>query len=285
VNRLGQQLVYNPGSTMQARQVTVTSTGPALGEVISEGVLLDDQGQELATFRQRFRAWLGRPVLELRIEIEPRHAPVGYPWHAYYGSRFAWRDERATLLRGVNGTAYVTTHTRPESPDFLESRRGRESTVLLPGGLPFHQRHGSRMLDVILIPEGERCRTFDLAVALDRDYPFQTALGLSTPVVVVRTERGPPHVGASGWLCHLDAPNLALLGLRPAPGSADAIIARLLECAGHTGQAEFRCSRDPRRAVLLDARGSELLDAQTQGDAVLLDVSQADLVHLRVEFS
>ena len=76
----------------------------------------------LATFRQRFRAWLGRPVLEMRIELYPQHPPQGYPWHAYYGARFAWRDERATLLRGVNGTPSVTSHSRPESPDYLEIR-------------------------------------------------------------------------------------------------------------------------------------------------------------------
>ncbi len=94
-------------------------------------------------------------MLELRIEIYPQQPPQGYPWHAYYGARFAWRDERAALLRGVNGTGFLTSHTRPETPDYLELRSGRQSTVLFPGGLPFHQRHGGRMLDVILVPEGE----------------------------------------------------------------------------------------------------------------------------------
>src|SRR5262249_52408879 len=83
VGRLGQQLVYQPGSFMQAAEVRVTSTGPALGEVISEGAIFDEQHQVLATFRQRFRAWLGRPLLELRIEIRPTRPPEGYPWHAY----------------------------------------------------------------------------------------------------------------------------------------------------------------------------------------------------------
>ena len=100
----------------------VTSTGPALGEIVSSGTLLGDQQQVLATFRQRFRAWLGRPVLEMRIEIIPESPPTGYPWHSYYGCRFAWRDEHATLLRGVNGTGYVSNHTRPETPDYIELR-------------------------------------------------------------------------------------------------------------------------------------------------------------------
>src|SRR5262249_39140188 len=82
VNRISQQLVYNPGSTMRGQSVTVTSSGAALGEIVSEGVLVDEHGVELAQFCQRFRAWLGRPILEMQIELTPRHEPVGYPWHS-----------------------------------------------------------------------------------------------------------------------------------------------------------------------------------------------------------
>lgn len=285
INRIGQQLVYNPGSTMRVAEIKVTSTGPALGEIISEGTLVGEQEQVLATYRQRLRAWLGRPVLEVRIEIQPTHAAEGYPWHNYYGARIAWRDERAVMLRGVNGTSYITSHTRPETPDYLELRLGRQCTTLFPGGLPFHQRSGSRMLDIILIPEGETARTFDLGIGLDREHPMLTAIGLVSPAPVVATTKGPPHVGAAGWLFHLDAPNVAVTSLRPAVDGADAIVARLLECSAHTGPAEFRCVRDPKRAVLLDARGSTLMEPMTSGDAVLLDVSSGDLAQLRAEFS
>jgi hypothetical protein len=283
-NRIGQQLVFQPGSTMRAKEVRVTSSGPALGEVISTGWLLDQHEKVLATFRQRYRAWLGRPLLELRIELYPQVRPQGYPWHAYYGARFAWRDERATLLRGVNGISSLTSHTRPVTPDYLELRAGRRSTCLFPGGLPFHQRHGARMLDVILIPEGESTDVFDLALGLDREHPMQTALGLVTPVPVVAAPKGPPHVGATGWLFHLDAPNLLLTSLRPAADGADAIEARLVECANHSGRAELRCVRDPRSARLLDGRGHLLQDAGTYGDTVNFEVPAADWSLLRVEF-
>src|SRR5262249_17441500 len=148
-----------------------------------------------------------------------------------------------------------------------------------------HQRHGGRMVDVILIPEGETGRVFELGIGLNRDYPMQTALGLTTPVPVVSTDKGPPHVGASGWLFHLDAPNLLLSSLHPLPGGADGIIAGLFECTGHSGQAELRCARDPKRASLLDARGANLMEATTQGDAVTFEAGANDLLHLRVDFS
>ncbi len=285
VNRIGQQLVFNPGSTMQAAEVKVTSTGPALGEVVSEGALMGDQNQVLATYRQRYRAWLGRPILELRIEIYPELGAAGYPWHSYYGARFAWRDERAMLLRGVNGTGYITSHNRPQTPDYLELRLGRQNTVLFPGGLPFQQRHGARMVDVILMPPGETENTFDLALGLDRENPMQTAWGLISPVVVLPVAKGPPHVGDRGWLFHLDSPNLLLTSFRPAPDGADAITTRMLECGLHGGTAELRCVRNPRRAVLFDARGEVVRDADTYEDAATFEVSSNDWVQLRVEFS
>jgi hypothetical protein len=285
VNRLGQVLTYNPGSTARCTGVRLASAGPALGEVITEGVLLDEQERELATFSQRFRAWLGRPILDIRIQITPIHAPEGYPWHAYFGARFAWGDERSALLRGVNGTAYVTSHTRPESPDYLELRLGKQATTIFPGGLPFHQRHGARMADVILLPEGETARTFDLAIGLDREYPAQTALGLVTPVPLVPSAKGPPHVGATGWLFHLDMPNIALLGMRPAAGGEDAVVARLLEVGSRGAHAEFRCARNPQRAAVLNARGEAQMEVSVSGDAVLFELGQGDLTYLRVEFS
>ncbi len=141
------------------------------------------------------------------------------------------------------------------------------------------------MLDVLLVVEGEGCRSFDLGIGLERPLPAQTAQGVISPVIVVPVEQGPPHVGATGWLFHLDAPNLLLTSMRPAADGSDAIVARLLECSGTAGQAELHCARDPRRALLTDARGTTLYDVSTQGDTCLLDVSRNDLLHLRVSFS
>src|SRR5262249_57101640 len=123
--------------------------------------------------------------------------PEGYAWQSYYGARFSWGDERTALLRGVNGVGYLTAQTRPVTPDYLELRWGRQNAVIFPGGLPFHQRHGGRMLDVILIPEGEEQRQFEIGVGLDRPVPLQTAQGYVTPAPLVAVEQGPPHVGAA----------------------------------------------------------------------------------------
>jgi hypothetical protein len=282
--RLGQQLVYQPGSFMQAAEVRVTSTGPALGEIITEGAIFDEQHQVLATFRQRFRAWIGRPLLEMRIEIRPTRPPEGYPWHAYYGARFAWRDERASLLRGVNGTGSITSHNCPMTPEYLELRDGAFRTAIFPGGLPFHQRHGARMLDVILLAEGETAQSFDLAIGLDREQPAQTAMGLTSPVPLVATPSGPPHVGTSGWLFHVDAPNVLLHSLRPSEDGAHALVARFQECTGYGCQVGVRCVRDPVRAMTTDARGNTLTNCHVVGDTVSFEIAPNDLATLRIEF-
>jgi hypothetical protein len=294
MNRLGQQIVFNPGSRMVVKDVRVTSAGPALGEIVAEGVLIGEQEQVLASYRQRLRAWMGRPMLEMRIELEPAQPPAGYGWHAYYGARFAWRDERAALFRSINGSGFHSTHPRPQSPDYLEIRQSPQSTAILTGGLPFHQRQGGRMADIILIPEGEKASVFELGIVLDRDQPIQTALGYASPLAIVPTTKGPPHIGAAGWLFHVDASNLLLTRLvpgklearsEPPSGPEDAITARFLECANYSGFAEFRCVRDPVRALILNGAGQQLVQANHHGDVVNLEVSPNDLVQVQVEFS
>ncbi len=152
------------------------------------------------------------------------------------------------------------------------------------------------MVDVILVPEGEKGTVFELGIAFDREIPMQTAWGYASPLAVVPTTKGPPHIGASGWLFHIDAPNLLLTRMTPGrsegrgaggegPEVEDAITARFLECANYSGLAEFRCVRDPVRAVVLDARGQFVLEANRSGDIVHLEVTPNDLAHVQVEFS
>ena len=189
---------------MRAAEVRVTSAGPALGEIISEGALMDDQEKVLATFRQRFRAgWAGLCSIcgwkYLRGTVPP---VIHGTLTMVLDSPGATNEQRCCAASTASVPSLLP---RPETPDYVEIRIGSQSTVIFPGGLPFHQRHGGRMLDVILVPEGETARSFDLAIGLDRVSPMQTALGMVTPLPVVPVASGPPHIGASGWLFHLDA--------------------------------------------------------------------------------
>jgi len=283
INRLGQQLAWQPGSTAVATEVHITACGPALGEITATGNLVDGHNQLLARFRQRFRAWLGRPLLEILVEIQPDKPPIGYAWHAYYGARFAWADERAVLNRGVFGHSATTTHHRPGSIDFLEWRSGKSNTVLLTGGLPFAQRHGSRMLDLILLPPGEAATSFEIFLGCDRPQPALAAQAVTSPVAVVPMDRGPPPAGAQGWLAHLDATNVLLTSLQPAT-SSHAVLARLFEVGGVGGPVNFRWARNPANATLVDGDGSLVMNGFVDGDTVNCDVMAHDLINLQVNW-
>lgn len=288
LTRIGQLLAYNPGSTMKARTTAVTKSGLALGEAVSEGDLVDDHGDVLATFRQRLRAWVGRPVLEIRIDLDVKRPPQHYPWHSYYSSRFAWRDDRAAVFRGVHGATMPSHANRPGSPEFVEIRFGSARTFVFTGGLPFAQKSGGRMLDVILVPEGETARSFEMLVAFDREHPAQTAAGWTAPAAMVTTEKGPPPVGPSGWLAHVDLPSLLMTSLKPVPPTADgmtrAVAARFVETAGFGGAADLGFARTPNRALLIDGNEKLINELTLTGDPVGLEFSANELFRVRAEW-
>ncbi len=283
-NRLGVQLVYNPGSTSRARSVVVTHSGAALGEVTADGDILSDDGRVLATFRHRLRAWAGRPALEVVIELHPVAPPDGYPWHSYYAARVGWRDERAALYRGVAGSPARTSAPRPGSPDYLETRLGAERTAVFTGGLPFAQKHGARAVDVVLVAPGETASRFELLLAMDRDYPTPTAAGWVTPSPVVAVETGPPNGMMSSSLVHLDLPSLHMTGFRPGH-DGQSVVARLIESAGFGGAADLTFPKPPTAAALVDGAGEDITPVTPAGPVVPLEFSAGETVRVRVEWA
>ena len=85
---------------------------------------------------------------------------------------------------------------------------------MLFGGLPYHRKHGSRMLDTLLVAGMESTRSFTLGVVLDLEHPFHAAQDLITPALVVPIEDGPPSIGASGWLAQVDSKGVADISRR-----------------------------------------------------------------------
>jgi hypothetical protein len=143
------------------------------------------------------------------------------------------------------------------------------------------------MADVILIPEGEQARSFELLLATDRDVPMQTAVGWTSPTPLVETTKGPPHFGSSGWLAHIDMPSLILTALVPASAGENAnraVAARFIETAGFGGAAEVRFARDPFRASLIDGAGAVLQPLSLVNDAVQVEYSAGETIRVLVEW-
>jgi alpha-mannosidase len=224
--RLAQQIAFRlpqgdnrePGddanySIMAADELTVTSAGPALGEIVCRGRLMARDGRRLAGFRQTTRARRGSRIIEIDIELDADHQPGPNPWDSYYALRFAWKDETAALCRSVHLAGEPTDLTQFESPHFVDIRRGKQRTTLLCGGLPYHRRLGPRKLDTLLVVQGETARSFRLGIGIDLPHPTAAALGFLAPPIALADQPSPP--APSGWLFHLDCRNVLATNWEP----------------------------------------------------------------------
>ncbi len=288
-------------SEMRCQSVRVTSNGPGLGEIVTTGILVDpEDGSALAEFGQTVRLWRGRPVIELEIEIRPTRLPDGDPWSNYFASRFAWNDSTATLTRSVLGGAHGVQWERFESPHFFEIATETQRTTLLFNGLSFHRKTGPRMLDSMLIVAGDTARRFRFGIAIDRDYPMQSALDALVAPVILETPNGPPAAGRSGWLFHLDAKNVQILQIlplqEPEPGDEDGsdmpggenrgygFRLRLCETEGRQRPAQLRCFRTPTYACQRDFRGRRIATLRIIDDAVYLEPAAYEIIELELRF-
>ena len=306
--RLGQQLVITglagldgaetmgpPASKMRSRSFEVEYAGPALVQAVSRGALIDARDERpLASFRQRYRLWTGRPILELEItleDLEPRWvetcAGAGVdPWSQFLSCRWAWPDPNSMLRRTCLLAPELTEADRPETPDAIDVSTRRQRTALLFGGLAHHRKHGTRMLDTLLMAGRETARGFTLGVVLDLEHPFHAALDLVTPAVVVPTESGPPSSGPSGWFVQIDNRAVAITHAEYADPSGDGrgwgLVFHLVETAGRPARCRLRLFRDPVWARQTDFNHELIVDLPIDGDAVQIDLTPHEIARVDV---
>jgi len=288
-------------STMRCQSVEVTSSGPSVGEIVTAGEIVDpNTDASICGFRQTFRVWRGLPYLELEIELEPQRLPDGDPWGTFYASRFAWNDSSAAISRSILGAAQPMQMERIESGEFIEiASSDQKRTTILPIGLPFHRKTGPRMIDSILICEGESARSFRFVIAIDQHYPTQAARDVLSPVIAVPTESGPPRSGETGWFYSLDtrcvqASHLAGLVREPSlldspdevetPPDTNGFSIRLQETEGRYQHVNVELFRTPSSGRIRDFRGQTISDAIPDGDGLRLDLSPFSIVDLEARF-
>lgn len=299
VARLGQQLVIHglPGGASQMRldAFEVDYAGPALVQAVSRGGIFDGFGRLMARFQQRFRLWSGRPALELDVTISDLDldwlalAEYADPWEQFLSCRWAWPDASSTLRRTALLAPTPTEAARPETPDALDISTRRQRTILLFGGLAHHRRQGTRMLDTLLIAGKESARTFRLGVALDLEHPYQPAIDLVAPTIVVPTRSGPPAPGPAGWFLALDNKAVAVTRVSPLPANPDegrgpGLAFHLIETAGRAARCRLRLLRDPAEARQVDFQGELISDLPIDRDAVLIDLTPHELARVEVTF-
>ncbi len=302
-NRLSQQLAFRlpaarpqPGdlwrdpdmdasySVMAVDAIEVTASGPAWGEIVSRGRMLDREGKPLARYTQTCRLPRGSKVLQLDIDLEVIEPPRADGWNSYYAARFAWADLDGGLWRGVAGTTQATTAKRLESPEFVEIRQGPASTTLFAGGLPYHRFNGDRMLDTLLNVRGETRQRFSLAIGVDVAHPTVEAfdlIGGGDYQSIVDVPRG---ASGSSWWFHLDAKNVVATHWEPVVelGQVVGFRVRLLETEGHSGRVHLRCFAVPRSARQCDFTGATLVTLNLADDKVLIDLAANEWAEVEV---
>lgn len=288
------EMIQSYYSEMRLKSAEVTSSGPALGEIVTQGEIVDPLHETpLATYQQTTRVWRHRPVVEVDLELDLQKTPDADPWTNYYALRFAWNDSTAALTRSVQDFAFGFRGERFDSPDYLEIAEDDLRTTLLFHGLPFHRKTGPRMLDTLLVTAGESKRTFRFDIAIDESYPLVAAREAMTPPLTIPTETGPPRTGPSGWFLHQNAKNVQIVSVRgthPKPsqeGESNApfgFIVRLAETEGRPRHVRLRCFRTPTAARILDFQGETLNGLTIENEAVQIPMTGYEIADVQLEF-
>ncbi len=249
-------------------------------------------GKSIASFTQEFTLWSGRPILEIDVRISEvdaewlRAIARGDAWSRALVCRWAWPDSGSQLRRTCQLAPEHTEAERPETADAIDISTRSQRTALLFGGLAHHRRHGSRMLDTILIAGREECRHFRFGVALDLEYPHQAAVDFSAAPLVVPTSSGPPAGGPSGWFFHVDHKGTAALRAsfreRTGEGRGWGVVLDLIETAGRPSRCRVRAFKPVLWARQVDFRGHHVVDLPVDGDAALVDFTPREVARVEL---
>jgi len=283
-------------TTMRADSVEITANSTVFGEIVSRGVLVHED-RRLAGFRQSVQVWSLSNVVRIDVELEDIEEPRADPWNSYYAARFAWPDETAELWRGVSLARQQTTAGRFEAPEYIEIDNGSGRVSLLTGGLPYHRRSGSRMLDSLLVVRGETARRFVFGIGIDLPQSATAAIELLTPDTV-RYETIAPPTSTSGWFFHVGSKNVVATHWQPivaeppsdapageSPRAITGFRARLLETAGRPSHVQLRAFRPVAVARQVDFLGQVLVQLPVESDMITLDFAAHEWIEVEAMWS
>lgn len=223
----------------------VLTAGPFRGAIETTCEIVDVESQQLmAGFRQTVTVKRSSPRLHIQIVFDDLPTlPRGNPWMTYYACRFAWDNSGASITRSMLGQASGFRMERFEAPDYVEVADSDQRLLIVPHGRPYHRRSGPRMLDSLLLVEGESERQFDFTLDFDQPYPMRTATEVLQPPLPLKTDSGIPAGPGSAWILGLSAKNVTVARTRWETASDDS--------AAPDETTETAASASPRLVVLL----------------------------------
>jgi hypothetical protein len=269
---------------MIAERIEIGRNDSVVGEIISQGQLLDAAGELVARFTQTARVVRALAAAIIDVRLDCVKLPTGDRWTSYLASRLAWVDEAVTLRRGVGWTARETTRQRVESPEWVEVSSGERNIVCHALGLPYHRLAAPTWLDTLLVTAGEDRRQFQFALALDCAYPTQAALAVATAGRAAFAKLPGPLPASRGWFLHVSARNVLLTHCEPLGGERGGVRCRLLETEGRYAEAAVSAFRPFRSARTTDFRGNAKSVLSVNDGKVVLDVEPYRWVQFEAEW-
>jgi alpha-mannosidase len=215
-----------------------------------------------------------------------RNNVKGNPWLTYFGSRFAWDSETAVVTRSVMGQAAGFRAERFESPDYVEVSDEQHRALICSLGRAYHRRSGPRMLDSLLIVEGESSRTFEFVIEFDQIYPLRTVSDVMTSPFILETQGRIPSLESS-WILGLSARNVELVRTDSQPPTSDTpteLRMLLLETEGSACQCSIRMAAKPSAAFIVSGDGRDRYAIQITDQGVVVPLNRWQLREVLVVF-
>jgi len=264
---------------MQADAVARVKTAAGDDCIESRGRLLAADGRCGGGFVQRMTLVPGLPLAVLDLEVRLDHPLSGPLFEAHVACRFAWHEnEDVEILRSLHTQAVVTQRTRFTAPHFIALRgsgRGADAddVAILTGGLPWHIRSSSHVLDTILLGAGATTATRRLAVGIGLERPWDESLRLLAASAPATLEM-PANV------------RLAPVAIGPDEAGGVRAVVDLIEAAGRAGEVRVEWARPPRAARGCDFAGRPRDDVTVaiEGRSTLVFLRRHEWLRLHLEF-
>ena len=277
-------------SVMVADSVELVSTGPVQGAIRTRGRLIDPSSERVvAEFEQRFVVARGVRSLQVEMDIQPRTDLAVRIDRSYLAARFAWASSAARVSATLQQSQFVVGEQRIESTGPVEVDDGDHRITLEPHFLPLHHRTAQRMLDSVLVVQGESQRSFRYDIAVDAPHPATVSAEANTPPLVVPSKKRPAADAA--WLYHLSAPSVQLAGVGPVSFPESIPLKEeeqgrplfqfdFLETEGQHAVTRLGLVRRLRKAWEVDFTGKVLSELEIQDDQIVFECLPCD--YLRV---
>lgn len=283
----GEEMVC-PYAATRMVSTNVVDSGPFVGCVETSNEIVDVLTEDvLAKFRQTFAVRRDNPTLELTIDFDEIMSPLtGNPWMTYFASRFAWDNEGASITRSMLGQAAGFRMERFDAPDYIEVADSDQRLLIIPHGRPYHRRSGRRMLDSLLLVEGEDQRSFKFTLDFDQPFPMRRAMEANRPPLLLPTENRVARNAASGWLMGASAKNVVIARSRliPTVENATSIVLLLQETEGRRADCRLLTVRPPQSARVRKPDGTTIRDLDCSSGAPTIEFSAFQMKEVELTF-